>query len=48
MAKRNSEKPYKCDLCGYCCRYLSNHKTHMAKHNGEKPFKCEVCDYSCD
>ena len=42
------EKPFKCEQCGQCYKYLSaftKHKeqNHTARLPGEKPFRCEVC-----
>ena len=41
------DKPYKCSLCDYGARLLTNLKEHMLIHTGAKPFKCELCEYSC-
>ena len=43
---KESEKPFKCDLCDYSSVRRGDLKRHMRSHTGEKPFKCELCDYS--
>ena len=42
------KKPYKCDICAYCCSQKGTMNRHVAfVHERKETFKCEICDYSC-
>ena len=39
----DSEKRFKCDVCGKGFVDINNFKDHMNIHTGEKPYKCKFC-----
>ncbi|XP_023224775.1 zinc finger protein 585A-like [Centruroides sculpturatus] len=41
-----NERPYLCDICGYCGKTPHQLKKHQRSHTGERPFKCKHCNYS--
>ena len=45
--RKETNKPFKCDLCDYRCSQKTNLQNHQRMHSGDKPFNCDLCDYRC-
>ena len=39
-----SEKPFKCDICGQTFSFANSCKRHMRTHTKEKPYSCNTCE----
>ncbi|RUS83409.1 hypothetical protein EGW08_008830, partial [Elysia chlorotica] len=43
----NENRPFKCDICGFKAKTITNLKTHLNTHDPVKQIHCLHCSYRC-
>ena len=44
-SRKERERKFKCDQCGFAATHKYKLSLHKKTHNTSKDFKCEQCDY---